>query len=61
MSHRPTPLERAFELARTGEYASVGEIKLQLSKEGLAHGQIEGPVLVRQLRDLCNAARDKAG
>ena len=60
MSHYPTPLERAFELARSGDYASVAEIKAQLSKEGLSHGQIEGPTLVRQLRELCIAARANA-
>ena len=56
MTFRPTPLERAFELARSGEYASVTEVKQRLRDEGLASHQIEGPILTRQLRDLCRAA-----
>jgi hypothetical protein len=30
MGKYPTPLERAFELARTGQYANVTEIKAEL-------------------------------
>jgi hypothetical protein len=54
---RPTTLERAFALARTGAYAGVAEIKAQLKAEGYTLSQLEGPALGRQLRDLCIAAR----
>ena len=57
MTTRPTTLERAFELARTGEYARVSDIRTQLKTEGYALHQLEGPTLVRQLRDLCVASR----
>ena len=57
MSLRPTTLERAFTLARSGEYLGVSEIKTQLKVEGFALHQIEGPTLMKQLRDLCIASR----
>ncbi len=57
MTDRPTTLERAFELARTGEYARVSDIRAQLKTEGYTLHQLEGPTLVRQLRDLCVASR----
>ena len=50
-------LERAFTLARSGEYAGVAEIRAQLKTEGYALHQLEGPSLMRQLRDLCIASR----
>ena len=56
MTSRPTPLERAFELARSGECASVTELKRRLWEEGFSTSQVEGPLLLRQLRELCMAA-----
>jgi hypothetical protein len=57
MTFRPTPLERAFTLAQTGDYSGVAEIKDQLKTEGYGTQQLEGPTLMRQLRDLCVASR----
>jgi len=56
---RPTTLERAFELARTGDYAGIGEIREALSAEGYALSQLDGPSLQKQLRELCANARKK--
>lgn len=56
MSNRPTALERAFELARSGECAGVSDVKERLRAEGFAAEQVTGPVLGRQLRELCTAA-----
>jgi hypothetical protein len=56
MTFRPTSLERAFQLARSGECATITEVKQRLRDEGLSSNQVEGPVLTRQLRDLCAAA-----
>jgi hypothetical protein len=53
MSRHPTPVERAFELARSGQHATVDEIRQQMKREGLDHAQISGPVLLKQLRTLC--------
>jgi hypothetical protein len=59
MTFRPTTLERAFELARTGEYGNVSEIKARLQGEGYAPSQLEGPSLVRQIKALCTAAQQE--
>jgi Zn finger protein HypA/HybF involved in hydrogenase expression len=54
----PSTLERAFELARSGDYASSAEIRLQLKRE--RHDQVEahlqGPSISRQLRLICEEA-----
>ena len=57
MDHRPTSLVHAFELAKSGQCATVDEIKKKLSAEGLADYQIIGKTLVKQLRDLIEAAK----
>jgi hypothetical protein len=56
MDHRPTALERAFDLARSGKCADVAQIRQQLKIEGYARDQLTGPKLIRQLRELCIAA-----
>ena len=53
MSDRPTALERAFELARSGKCADVREIVKRLSDEGFMTQQVTGPTLLRQLREIC--------
>lgn len=52
-------LERAFELARSGECAGVQDIKAKLKAEHFTgiDDQLYGPSLVRQLKQLCDAAR----
>jgi hypothetical protein len=57
MSHRPTELERAFTLARSGDYEGLDAVRKQLKAEGYSGHQIEGPTLVRQLRELCLASK----
>jgi hypothetical protein len=57
MRSQPTALERAFALARTGEYAGVSELRAQLKTEGYSTNQLEGPTLLRQLRALCTTSR----
>jgi hypothetical protein len=57
MTFRSTALERAFTLARSGDYVGVAEIKGQLKAEGYSVQQLEGPLLMRQLRELCVASR----
>lgn len=60
MTFRPTTLERAFELARSGEYQGVAELRAQLKAEGHSLAQLEGRTLARQLRELCTASRKPA-
>jgi hypothetical protein len=54
---RQTTLERAFDLARTGDYAGIGEIRDALKAEGFTLRQLDGPSLQKQLRKLCADAR----
>lgn len=54
-----TALERAFELAKSGKFASVTEVKSAVSKEGYAMSQMEGPMLAKQLRALVKAHRQE--
>lgn len=55
--HYPTVIERAFELARSGQYAGVHEIRKQLLAERFVVLQLTGPVLLKQLRRACAEAR----
>ena len=55
MTHRPTTLERAYELAREGRCRTVSDIKQALSSEGFDRIQdsLYGPTLSAALRKLC--------
>lgn len=54
-SHRPTTLERAYQLARAGRCRTVSEIKQALQAEGFERIQdsLYGPTLTAALRKLC--------
>lgn len=54
-THRPTTLERAYELARGGGCRTVGDIKTALQSEGFERIQdsLYGPSLTAALRKLC--------
>src|SRR5262245_54454905 len=54
---RPSSLERAFELARSGKCASMDEVRWRLRAEGYSTEQLIGPVLMQQLRELLQAAK----
>ena len=60
MTDRPTPLERAFQLARGGQFSGLGGVMDQLKAEGFSVSQIEGRSLRRQLQALCQAAHAAA-
>ena len=58
---RPTAVERAFQLAKSGRCRSVTEVRQALSEEGYDDYQIEGKGLVGQLRAImrpCPPTRD---
>jgi hypothetical protein len=59
MDHRTTALERAFQLAKSGEVSGVPGIRKALEREGYFGSQIEGPLLKRQLVGLIKAARER--
>lgn len=52
-----TTLERAFELARSGQVETIRALQRALTAEGLEAKQINGPVLFEQLRKLMKAAK----
>ncbi len=51
-----TALERAFQLAKSGQVATVTELKTTLKREGFDALQLEGASLMRQLRGLIEVA-----
>jgi len=55
----PSTLERAFDLARSGRFASVSDIRLALKRERFdqVEAHLAGSAIARQLRGLCDAAR----
>lgn len=59
MTQRPPLIERAFDLARSGQYKDVPDIARQLGAEGYegVTSRLAGPSLRRQLRELCRAPR----
>jgi hypothetical protein len=62
-SDRPqaTTVERAYQLAQSGECAGVDEIRRRLSREGYADApqQLSAPTLRRSLTKLCLTAQNK--
>jgi hypothetical protein len=59
MDHSITTLERAFQLAKSGDYASVPDIKKRLIQEGYPVAQITGRELSKQLLALIRAAQGR--
>jgi len=59
MDIRPSIIERAFQLAKSGRYATVGDIRKQLDREKYVStaSYVRGGALVSQLRSLIAAAR----
>ena len=57
MNSRPTALERAFQLARSGGPKSIDDIKRELAKEHYSSGQITGKTLRKQLLALIQEAQ----
>lgn len=57
-TYRVPTVERAYQLARSGEYTNVAELKAKLKAEsyGDADAQLAGPFIRRQLTKLCNEA-----
>jgi len=56
MNNHLTALERAFQLARSGQAKSVDDIRQELKKENYSTEQITGNALKKQLLALIQAA-----
>jgi hypothetical protein len=59
MDHNVTALERAFQIAKSGNCLSVEGLRKQLKCEGYALHQVIGRSLFRQLNLLIKAAAAK--
>ena len=58
MSIQPSVIERAFQLAKSGRYESVPDIRAQLVREAYETADaIRGTNLVARLSTMINAAR----
>jgi hypothetical protein len=56
MEFRPNTIERAYQLAQSGECSTIEEIKAVLRKEGYSASQLaSAPTLRRTLRQICAA------
>lgn len=60
MDPTKSTLERAFEMAKSGRYTTMSELRAAIKAEGYTVAQIEGPALGRQLRRLMDASRAPA-
>lgn len=61
MTYPSTALERAFEMANSGQFHGISDIVRRLKAEGHGSQQIEGESLRRQLRALCvKAVKERA-
>jgi hypothetical protein len=54
-----TALERAFQLAKSGNVATVDALKNQLKTEGYSVATVTGKALTRQLRALIHASQNE--
>ncbi len=50
--HHDTPLERAFQIARSGKANTMSDIRKALKSEGYSEEGLSGPYLFKQLRVL---------
>jgi hypothetical protein len=57
MEPHKTALERAFELARSGRFETVEQVRRAVGAEGYFQTQVEGRELARQLKALIVASR----
>jgi hypothetical protein len=58
MDQQIRPLERAFQLAKSGHVSDVKEIRILLRQEGYSAAQVQGRQLSSQLRSLIADAHD---
>jgi hypothetical protein len=53
---QPSFLEHVFDLARSGRFGSVSELRKHLRREGYSDNQLFGRSLIAELGRLCRAA-----
>ena len=57
MDHSVTALERAFQIAKSGDSKSIADLKKQLRKENYSLNKITGRTLFKQLAALIKVAQ----
>ena len=59
MANLPSTVERAYQLARSGQCPTLGDIKIRLRAEGCPQisAHLAGQKIRRALQELCTAAR----
>ena len=59
---RPTTIERAFELARSGQVENIDVLEAQLTREGYwaVREHLAGHQIKRQIREIIKEARTSA-
>jgi hypothetical protein len=57
MDRNKSAIERAFDLASSGQFQTIQKIRDQLRHEGYGDAQVCGPALSKQLRELIVGAR----
>ena len=57
MDPNTSAIERAFQLAKAGQCASVHDIMLKLKSEGYSVEQLVGSSLIKQLKAMISASR----
>jgi len=62
MSIPPTTVERAYQLADSGECAGLGDVRSRLQAEGFSNiaGHLHGSTIAKALRTRCKAASGPA-
>lgn len=57
MTFRPTTIERAYQLAASGDCRTIGDVKEGLRRDGYGSIQdhLHGLTITRALQKLCNA------
>jgi hypothetical protein len=60
MDPNVSTLERAFELAASGRFNKVSDIRLQLHREGYNHEMVQGAALTKQLSEAMERAHRRA-
>ena len=61
MDPKISALERAFQLAGSGQVATVYDLKRQMDREGYDSRVVLGPMLTSQLRVRIKVARQRTG
>jgi hypothetical protein len=60
MDNKLSGIERAFQLAKSGQVSGIDELQAVLKKEGYGSWALVGSSLKKQLRGLIRSARESA-